>query len=504
MAEVSKGPARSAKTSLPTALMAAVRGRATGALVHVGINVSRAVWLREGNPVFADSTDPNEALGAYLAFRGAITETGRVMMEAELGRPSLREEQAVIDSGLLGPSEVLELLRDAFAERLVNAFGAPGAAWTFEPRPLPPDMPTFEFPAGEALLRGVRERYSAERLALEFPIAPNDRYAYQSSELAKHPKLVLDKDEVRFASVLDGVRGFDEAVAASGVPRARAHAALYALALLEIVEYVPVTKASPAAKPASAEVSKTIATAAAPGAAPAEEGAPPGITLASTGRADEMRARAAKELHEVLEIPVEAAVDVVAAGFKAVIGKYDLGRAHWLPEADRAAALLLLDRAIDAYLVMTQADARGKYFATPPWDREVVAAGLAARLSGEKHYVKAGIFMVAGNHLAAEAALLPALQLSPKDARFHLRMGICIYLRAKAKGDSNIPNGATRALEKAAAFNPKSDEAWLYLGHVAMTGGDRARALECYQHALALNPSSNEARRGVMRAEGNS
>lgn len=502
MAGVSRGPARSAKASLPAALMAAVRGRATGALVHVAGGVTRTVWLREGNPVFADSTDPNEALGAYLAFRGAITETGRVMMEAELGRPNVREEQAVIDSGLLGPSEVLELLRDSFEERLVNAFGAPGSAWTFEARALPPDMPTFEFPAGEALLRGVRERYTAERLALEFPIAANDRYAYQSSELAKHPKLVLDKDEVRLAAVLDGVRGFDAAVAESGVARTRAHAALYALALLEIVEYVAASKAASTAT-ATAEASKAIVTGAASGAAPAGEGAPPARSIVSAGRADEMRARAAKELPDVLEIPVEAAVEVVAAGFKALIGKYDLGRAHWLPEADRAAALLLLDRAIDAYLVMTQAEARAKYFATPPWDREVAAAGLAARLSGEKHYVKAGIFMVAGNHLAAEAALLPALQLSPRDARFHLRMGICIYLRSKAKGDPNIPNGAARALEKAAAFNPKSDEAWLYLGHIAMTGGDRARALECYQHALALNPSSNEARRGVMRAEGN-
>lgn len=484
----SASPAKAKAIALPFALAQAGASKRTGALVSTHRERTRRIWLRDGNPIWVESDDPGEAYTAILAFKGVFTESARMLIESEHAKPGVREEEAIVASGLLGHAEVIAHAADVFEERLLNAFGLAGATWVFEPGDPPPANPVVEMPMAEALLRGLRERYGRERLAVEFPIADGDRYRYDASGLAKHPKLNLSRDEVRLTSHLDGGRGWAAAVTEAGLDPTKAHAALYALALLEIVEYVtPTGNVTPAAGgPAAPTV--------------ASDGRPDPKGLLGTGKAAEMQALAAKEMPDVIGVPAEAAPEAVAAGFKAVVSRYDLGRGHWLPEGDREAALALLDRACDAFLVMTHPDARPKYFAAPPWDRETVAAGLAGRFSAEKNYLKAGIFMTAGNHLAAEAALIPAIALAPRDARLHKRMGMCIYLRAKSKGE-RIPAGALRALEKAVALSPNDDEAWLYLGHVAASHGDKKTARDLYQQALSLNPSSGEARRALMRLD---
>ncbi len=480
--------ARSKAVSLPLALVLAGRAKGTGALVTSHGDRLRKMWMRAGDPIWIESDDPADAFAAILAFRGVFTEKARRTIEDDYTRPGIFETDAIIASGLLGPSEVLTHATEVFEERLLSAFGL-GAAWVFEAGDPPPHIPVVGMPMAEALLRGLRERYGRERLAIEFPLSDGDRYRFEASGLAKYPKLSLSKDEVRLTSKLDGGRGWAAVVTELGIDPDKAHAALYALALLEIVDYV-----TPTGNTVSA------ATGAPPVPAPLAEAKPDPKTLLSYGKGREMHALVAKELPDVLGIPPEAAQDAVAAGFKALVGKYDLGRGHWLGEGDREPALALLDRACDAYLVMSHPEARPKYFAAPPWDRETVAAGLAGKFTAEKTYLKAGIFMAAGNHLAAEAALIPAIALAPRDARFHKRMGICIYLRAKSRNE-RIPAGALRALEKAVALDAKDHESWLYLGHVAVAHGDRKTARDLYQQSLSLNPSSGEARRALMRLE---
>lgn len=473
-------PAKAKAVALPLALVNAAKAKSSGALVSTLNGRTRKLWLRDGSPIWMESDDPSEAFSAILAFKGALTEKMRILIQEEFAKPGVREEEAIVASGALGPSEVLSHGQDVLEERLLNAFGV-GAPWSFEAGEPPPQAPVVEVPMEDALLRGLRERYGREKLSVEFPLADGDRYRFDPAGLAKYPKLSLSRDDVRLTSKLDGGKGWAAVVTEAGLEPTKAHAALYALALLEIVEYI-----APNA-PAKSAV-------------PAPDAKPDAKSLLGTGKGKEMHALFGKEMPEVLGVSPEAAPETVAGGFKAVVAKYDLGRGHWLAEGDREAALALLDRACDAYLVMTHPDARPKYFAAPPWDRENIAAGLVSKFAAEKNYLKAGIFMSAGNHLAAEAALIPAISLVPRDARYHKRMGICIYLRAKAKGE-RVPAGALRALEKAVALDQKDDEAWLYLGHVAAAHGDRRTARDLYQQALSLNPSSGEARRALMRLD---
>lgn len=474
-------------STLPAALVAAAKAKATGSIVSPAGAVTRLIWVRDGNPVYAESTDPKEGFAAILGKKGVLTDTEILLVEAETQRPGVREEQAIVASGVLGAAEVIEKAKVVFEERFLGAFAVPGATWTLEESGLPPELPTFEIPVASAVVRGIRERYGRDRLAVEFPVSDSDRYVYRPGALARHPRLNLNRNESRLTTFLDGKKGWRDVLAESGIDAAKAHAALYGLALLEVAEYLP-----PSALVVAPEAAPL------PGAMPSRAVGHP-----AAGKGAEMRERMQKDLAALLDVPPEAAPEVAEQGFKGLAGRYDLGRAHFLDEGDRDAALALLDRAIDALLVMTHPEARAAWQKAPPWDRENVAAALTGRLAPEKAWMKAGLFMQAGNPLAAEAALLPALQLRPREAKYHLRMGICIYLRSKARDEEAVPVGAVRSLEKAVALDAHLDEGWLYLGHIAMAEGEVGKAAGYYHQALNLNPSNGEARRALSRFERN-
>ena len=471
-------------TTLVAALGSAARHRGTGSVVSRLRDTERRIWLREGKVVFAESADPSEGFAAILAFRGVLQEKERMAIAA-VAQPGLREDLAIAASGLLGPVEVMEHAWVVLEERLAVAFALPGAIWMSEAGAPPDDLPSLGVPLAKVVLDGVRSYEGKDRLKIEFPVGSDDVYEFNSSALAERPELSLSRAESRVAAALDGKRPWSQAIEESKLDASAAHVALYAIAVLGFARFITPGAEAPVQDVAPASPSTTPVSRAGP--------------LLAAGKSAEMQERARKEIPELLEIPTEASVDVAEDAFRALVALYDLGRAHFLGDADRDAAILLLDRAIEAYLVLTDPASRRKYFSTPQWDRDVVAASLGGKLAAEKGYVKAGIFLQAGNYLAAEAALLPALQASPREARYHLRQGIAIYLRSKARGVAQPPAGALRALQKAIAFDPKSDEAFLYLGHIAMAAGDKYGAKTYYETALMLNPGSGEARRAVAR-----
>ncbi|HVO29800.1 MAG TPA: tetratricopeptide repeat protein [bacterium] len=466
-------------TVFAKAFAEAIRKRSTGVIRAEG-KPAKAVWFRSGSPTHVVTHDPVLRFTQILVRLALISRTEAMLVEEEFDDPSKPEEAGLLASDTLTPAEVREYGLKVTAERLLAMAAIPDPVWTFSAGEPPKGTPEYEAPGLATLARALRE-YSPERLKQEFPVLDADRYQLERGEIQRLG-LELSPEESAVARAIEAGQPWAQAVVASGVERAQAERALYLFVLLGAASYLGSAPAATLAAPARTAAAEPAAA----------------IPHVGFGRAEEMRARASLGIGDVLEIPAEAEFPAIHAGFKQLIARYDLGNAHQLPEADRDAALALLDRACDAFLVMTDSRTRTKFFDTAPWDRDGIVTGLAGELNAEKNYVKAGVFLEAGNFLAAEAAILPALHLEPKDARFHLRMGIAIFQRARARG-TPIPIGATRALEKAVALDPKSYEAWLYLGHVAAENGDGFTALQHYERALEINPLSDDARRGAAR-----
>ena len=476
-----------ADNSFPRALAEALRARATGAIVS-RLSPVRKIWIKAGEPVFVESEDPRERYTQVLLRHGKLTKTEVLLIEGEFSGEEISEEDALRASEMVPPKEVAHLGMKVFEERLFNAFDARGGFW-FEASAIPKGLAQHPLPAAGVLMRGLRERWNAERLADELPVSESNRFVFDAEEAARF-SVRLAKAEEALAARLDGKRTWKDALEDAVLSARDAHALVAAWWMMGLA--APRKKGTTGSFRAP---SKKGASGSHPRARKGLSGPKPRIEpVSARASAEEMRTRAGLELPEVLGVPLEADIPTVDASFRALVARFELGRAHQLPDAEREAALALLDRAIDAFLVMTHVMAREPYFEAAPWDRENVAASLGAKLSPEKHFVRAGVFLEAKNFLAAEAAMLPALQLEPQRSAFHLRLGIAIYQRAAARGPGTIPAGAARALEKAAALDPTSWEAWLHLGHVAIANGDAGKAKALYQRSLTANPRAPEPR----------
>jgi len=58
-------------------------------------------------------------------------------------------------------------------------------------------------------------------------------------------------------------------------------------------------------------------------------------------------------------------------------------------------------------------------------------------------------------------------------------------------------SGATTHLERAVALDGKDIQAWVWLGQGYQNSGNRGKASEAYQRALALDPNQPEASKGL-------
>jgi Tfp pilus assembly protein PilF len=95
---------------------------------------------------------------------------------------------------------------------------------------------------------------------------------------------------------------------------------------------------------------------------------------------------------------------------------------------------------------------------------------------------------------AAKSELAKAVELDSagtnKNTGFALRQLGYYALLAKENGE------ATRMLERSVAINPQDLQAWIWLAQGHHNSGNKSRACEAYDRALALKPDEATALKG--------
>lgn len=115
-------------------------------------------------------------------------------------------------------------------------------------------------------------------------------------------------------------------------------------------------------------------------------------------------------------------------------------------------------------------------------------AGLIERRFGRSGSDTADLLMTrAGEAMGAKDAALAielldrVTQLKPDWAEAWSRRAAAFYML-------DDPVDALADLSRALAYEPRHFGAWLALGHMRMSSGDKRRALEAYRRALSLHP----------------
>lgn len=157
--------------SLAELLVDLKRRRASEVIELRASGICTSIYLRDGDPIFAEGGSLHETLGRQLVRRGAMGQDdyARVverMTEGVIHHQSLRLGEVLVELGLLSPAEVYDALALQVREKIVACFQWERFSYELhEALDAPEDLGIYQCPPAEALmLAGLRAHYGPERL----------------------------------------------------------------------------------------------------------------------------------------------------------------------------------------------------------------------------------------------------------------------------------------------------------------------------------------------------
>ena len=143
---------------LPDILQDLQQGRATGALVVRRSGAEKCIYVKNGQIVFATSTDMHDRLGEMLVKAGLLSrehlEAARTLYRKNAGIKKLGA--ILVENGFVSPRDLFTGLKTQVKDILCSLFLWEDAEYRFEDR-LPPDVIQLQFNLPE-LITEIIER----------------------------------------------------------------------------------------------------------------------------------------------------------------------------------------------------------------------------------------------------------------------------------------------------------------------------------------------------------
>lgn len=201
-----------------------------------------SIFIDGGNPVFAESTDPNAFFGKMLVEVGRITD-------AELNRAinacgsrdgridPMRFGEVLVESKLLDPASVYELMLLHACERILACFAIDDFRARFGPGRAAPIK--FPFSVVSLVREGVERSYRQERV--DRIVAPwvNRKASVRPNIDAALEQLGLTPEEYAFLLELDGRDSLGVASQTSKLPPFATTKLVAVLTLLDLLDLIP-------------------------------------------------------------------------------------------------------------------------------------------------------------------------------------------------------------------------------------------------------------------------
>lgn len=226
-----------AQSPLPRLLLRLLQERFSGTLSLSRERTHKRFSLLDGFPTISESSLPRESLGNLLEEREAIDATQHAALRAHVARKRCPEAAAILGLKLLGSRELLDLMREATAKRLVGCMGWPGGSYGLDTAaPVPESARALRADPIPLIHSAIETHWSAERI-LDDLCDRLDRYPQARPELGKAlSRLHSDPEIDRVIAALAG-SGSLESVAGVAIRSPRALAALWTIDAAGWIEY---------------------------------------------------------------------------------------------------------------------------------------------------------------------------------------------------------------------------------------------------------------------------
>jgi CheY-like chemotaxis protein/tetratricopeptide (TPR) repeat protein len=454
--------------------------RATGVLHLESGKKRKWIELRDGHPVAVRSNLLNECLGHYLM------RTGRIQ-QAELDESQRRmkggrlQGEILVAMELLSEDEITAALCAQADEKLFEVFGWNDGTFRFEKGAALKRANALGLKRSPAnlILRGVRERFSGERIQAFFhshadcAIAPGDSpyYRFQEIDLEPDQQELLQRlnGRSRVSEVLSGDR--DQSLA-------RTLYALVATGLLTLLEG-SVREAKPAAP-------RPPVRAASAGA----QSDPECVSLAAMAERF-----GAQTYFEILGVQPSASTADVERAYVRLAEETHPDRYSGSSEAVREVAEEVFAHVTRAYETLVDPRRRGEYVL----DRRREEREAAKEEAGQKALEAANQFQRGEALLksrAYEDALAhfgQALELNPSEGDYHTHYGWTLHLCHPS--DPHMIEEAMEHVRRGLKLASHGDRAYLYMGRLFRAIGKPAAAEKMFTRAVQIQPDCVEALR---------
>lgn len=197
---------------LPVLLMSLYREKETGVLRVEDGPFLKTLYIRDGNVVFATSSDPDERLGECLLRRGVIT-VAQYLESARRIAPGRRQGEILVDMGAITPDDLVEGVSQQLYDIIFSLLQSGSGAYSLRLEPFSTEeMITISIPLPVLLFRGMERvtRWSRILPSVGEPETRLRRVAalpsfYQALELTPDQEhvLTLCGDGITISALLD-------------------------------------------------------------------------------------------------------------------------------------------------------------------------------------------------------------------------------------------------------------------------------------------------------------
>src|SRR5262245_34017918 len=151
--------------TFPTLVYSILSRDETGVLTLTGDTTEKAVYIQQGSPIFATSSDRDDRLGQVLFKSGMVSLEGlmeSVVISLSAGK---RLGTVLVERDLIKPHDLVEGVRTQVRNIITSLFLWTRGRYRYQPGPLPTEeVITLKLSAGDLILEGIRRVDSWERI----------------------------------------------------------------------------------------------------------------------------------------------------------------------------------------------------------------------------------------------------------------------------------------------------------------------------------------------------
>lgn len=481
--------------TVPWLLQELRRAKKSGTAIFERDGVSKKVYFRNGDILFAASNIDGDRLGEFLLAQGRIT---RAQFEAssEVVKKTNKKLGAVLcELGFLPPKDLVVQVKLQIRHIVLSLFQLQGGRYRFEEGVFNDDkIIPLQMSTANLILEAIQAMdWEFVRKALPpihsiLCLSADPSLIFQKADLTEDQKSVFE--------LIDGTKTIEQICSLSGIGDFNALKAVYLLLALKMAE----TGESGGKQKSSMREAAPEATAES-GRASRDE---PKVTKQLIQEAFD--AMQTQDDYQVLSANAATSAQELRKTYLKLAKRFHPDR-HFEPDMAEMKQRLeaLFSRIHEAYHRISESD-RHPGPVSPPQPTPDQQEEKPAEDNGEngaektaraRSYFNAGIedFKI-GNFWGAADAFAWAVRLDPEKAQYFCYYGISLshIPRRRREGEEN--------LQKAIELDPRNPEYRIELGNQYLRSGLRAKALDAYAAGLRDMPESKKLLQAMKTAGG--